>query len=382
MISALGTSVPEAVDALHSGGGRGPEEHPLETSVSPCPPAFTVRAELGPGEDLTRTSKLALRALDEALANADLDPASLDPRRVGVCLGTTVGCSFNGEAFWRSYRRGDGPGLAAVDRYLANDLAPLVARRIGALGPAVTVVNACASGADAVGLGARWIASGRCDVVIAGGADELERFAFHGFLSLKNVSPTRCRPFDRRRDGLTLGEGAGILVLEAEDAAEARGAPRRGRILGYAAASDAHHPTAPHPQGRGLRQALDLALAGAGLDPRDVGFVCAHATATLENDRVEGGVLAEAFPAGTPVFSTKGCTGHTLGAAGAMEAILTLRGLADGRIPATAGLEDPDPECRVEPTRETTELDARSAVSTSLAFGGTNSALVMGVEGA
>jgi 3-oxoacyl-(acyl-carrier-protein) synthase len=368
IVSALGAGITESLRTLFSGRPAGPDASPVPSGVSGAPPAFRVDEALEPDPGLTRTSRLALAAVQQALGSR-----ALDPDRVGVVLGTTVGCSFNGEAFYRAYRSGQEPDLGAVERYLRSDLARLVSRRIGARGPAVTVVNACASGTDAIGIGASLIRSGECDAVVAGGADELERFAYHGFLSLKNVSGRACRPFDRDRDGLNLGEGAAVLVLERSPEV-----PVLGRVLGYSSASDAHHPTTPHPGGRGLRRAIGGALDEAGLGPADLSFVNAHGTATIENDRVEGPVLADLLPPAVPVVSTKGWTGHTLGAAGAIEAVLCVCGLRDGRIPPTAGLVEPDPECRVSPVREAVRVGEGAALSTSLAFGGMNSALVLG----
>ncbi len=373
LVSALGAGVAESLDVLSSGRPSGPDPSPLPTDLDHPPPAFRVHAPLEIDDRLTRTSILALAAVHEAVAQSGLELPGRNPGRVGVVLGTTVGCSFNGEAFYRAYRNGQEPDLAVVRRYLRNDLAPLVAGRIGARGPAITVVNACASGTDAIGIGASLVLSGACDAVVAGGADELERFAYHGFVSLKNVSSRACRPFDRDREGLNLGEGAGAVVLERAPAS-----PVLGRVLGYASASDAHHPTTPHPEGRGLRRVIGAALDAAGLRPVDASFVNAHGTATIENDRVEGAVLADLFRPGTAVVSTKGWTGHTLGAAGAIEAVLCLCGLLEGRIPPTVGCEHPDPECGVTPTREATPVAGGAALSTSLAFGGTNAALVIG----
>jgi 3-oxoacyl-[acyl-carrier-protein] synthase-1/3-oxoacyl-[acyl-carrier-protein] synthase II len=239
------------------------------------------------------------------------------------------------------------------------------------------VVNACASATDALGLAMTWIRRGLVDVAIAGGSDELKRFSYHGFLSLKNMAAGRCKPFDRRRDGLNLGEGAGVVVLESEDHAAARGARSLGSVEGYGAAGDAHHATSPHPEGRGLRQAIAAALESAGLTAGDIGLINGHGTATLDNDRVEGTVLADLFPE-TTIVSTKGYTGHMLGAAGTVEAIIALAHLESGRVPATAGFEEFDPECGIRPTTTGVEVDARHALSTSLAFGGTNSVLVLG----
>ena len=304
MVSSLGGSLEESIRVLDSGRPPDPDPTPVETSVRPCPPAFLARVDLDPDPALNRTSALALHALAEALASSGLDTSTLDPLRVGVCMGTTVGCSFGSESYWDDYRRGTDPGLGAVDRFLGNDLSTLLASRTGAAGPTMTVVNACASATDALGLSMSWIQGGLCDVVIAGGSDELKRFSYHGFLSLKNMSFSRCKPFDRGRDGLNLGEGAGVVVLESESHAAARGAPVLGVVEGYGAAGDAHHATSPHPEGRGLRQAIAVALESAGLEAGDIGLINGHGTATLDNDRVEGMVLADMFPEST-IVSTK-----------------------------------------------------------------------------
>jgi len=248
---------------------------------------------------------------------------------------------------------------------------------VDARGPTTTVVDACASATDAIGVGARWVAAGVADVVLAGGADALHRFPYLGFGVLRNTSTKDCRPFDRHRAGLNLGEGAGVLVLEREEHARGRGAHVLGYVAGYATSADAHHPTAPHPEGLGLRRAFTLALRHAGLDAEKLGFVHAHGTGTIHNDRVEGRVLADLCGPSITVLSTKGYTGHTMGAAGALGAIFALGHLRDGLVPRSAGFEVPDPECVVVPTTEPKPLSAEAAASSSLAFGGTNSVLVL-----
>jgi 3-oxoacyl-[acyl-carrier-protein] synthase-1/3-oxoacyl-[acyl-carrier-protein] synthase II len=183
------------------------------------------------------------------------------------------------------------------------------------------------------------------------------------------------RPFDRRRRGLNLGEGAGILVLESEALARRRPGRVRASVLGYGGACDAHHLTAPHPEGAGLKRALREALAACGGRSGEIAFVNAHGTGTPDNDRVESRTLAEALP-GVPFFSTKGFTGHTLGASGGIEAAFTLACLEEGRIPASAGFPEPDPELPASPVRETTATPGRLALSQSLAFGGNNAVIV------
>ncbi len=382
VVSALGLGVQENLAGLYAGRVQPPGLGLLTTDLPDPPPVFAVTAPLDgvaarDGRPLSRTAQLALVALREAIAGLPSVPAE----RVGVVMGTTVGCTFNDEDYYRAFRTGALAGPPPSERepfarYLGSELATVVSEELGALGPRLTVVNACASGTDAVGIGARWLASGRCDRVIAGGADALSRFPYLGFKAM-NMSPVRCRPFDRERQGLNLGEGAAVLVLERLSDARRRGARCLGVVAGYGSAADAHHPTAPHPEGRGLKRAIGLALEEAGLTPRDIGLVNAHGTGTLENDKVEGQVLAALLPAGVPVMSTKGMTGHTLGAAGAIEAVFAARNLLDGRVPSSAGCETPDPACGLEPLRECRSIAANAALSDSLAFGGANAVLVL-----
>jgi len=345
--------------------------------VSPAARALLgSRGEVGAA---SRTVLLAATALAEALDTARLDRRALSARRVGVVVGTTVGCTFNDEEYYLAWRRGERPDLAPVARYLDSNLAAAVHALLGTRGPAAVVTNACASGSDAIGLGREWIATGRCDLVIAGGADELSRIAYNGFASLQLADAGPCRPFDGERHGLNLGEGAGMIVLESAQQAAARGADPLGWVRGYGAAADAWHPTAPHPEARGLRHALDRALADAGAAPEEIALVNAHGTATPANDLAETRALAATLPPTTPVVSTKGMTGHTLGAAGAIEAILTLLALDRGETCGTVGCGRVDPELPFAPLPEAERapLAGRLGISQSLAFGGCNAALVL-----
>lgn len=379
-VSALGRGIAETMANLYAGRIQDPWPVPVPSTVASPPPVFAVREALGASgrPELTRTSVLALEATTEALQGAWGGIPRVPPQKVGVCLGTTVGCTLDDEPFYREYRENRAPDPGPIRRFVRNDVARVVAEHVGARGPVVTLVNACASGTDAIGLGADWIRRGLCDLVVAGGADALSRYPYLGFISLKNTSRERCRPFDLERKGLNLGEGAAVLVLEREADVRRRRGAILSRLMAYASASDAYHPTAPHPEGRGLRKAILLALEAARLSPERIGFVNAHGTGTSENDRVEGRVLASLFPARPPVFSTKGYTGHTTGAAGAIEALFTIENLLDRRVPRSGGFETPDPACAIVPTTEVLEVDAEAAISDSLAFGGTNSVLVFG----
>jgi 3-oxoacyl-(acyl-carrier-protein) synthase len=239
-----------------------------------------------------------------------------------------------------------------------------------------TVTNACSSGADALGLGAAWIRSGICDAVLAGGADALSPISYAGFSALRLPSPDPCRPFDARRSGLTLGEGAGFLVLESESSRRARKVSARAFLAGYGTCTDAYHLTAPHPEGRGLLLAVRQAFAQARASWKDIAFINAHGTATETNDAAEGAFFRRCCPS-IPFVATKGLTGHTLGAAGAMEAIFTLEHLKAGEIPPSPRFSEADPAIGTAPVSRSTPVRGRMALSQSLAFGGNNSVLII-----
>lgn len=374
-ISAAGATVEENLESFASGKVNAGKLSLFESPID-CP-VFESHALPAPGPDATdRTLRLAVHAVEEAMRAAGLD-ADREGLRIGVSLGTTVACQLNDMAFYRAYREtGDAP-MDAVDRFLKNNLADAVSHSIGAAGPSFTVVNACSSGTDAVGVALSWLRAGVCDVALAGGADELNRIPMCGFHSLSVMSPAVCTPFDRDRQGLNLGEGAGMLVLETRDSATGRGVESSLRVTGYGSACDAYHLTAPRPDGTGLEAAIRRALDEAQVPADDIGFVNAHGTATRDNDKVEGSVLARLFGNSIPFLSTKGFTGHTLGAAGGLEAVFAAAALQAGWIPASPGFVNRDDEIPVAPVSERTEINSRCALSTSLAFGGNNSALVI-----
>jgi 3-oxoacyl-[acyl-carrier-protein] synthase II len=230
-------------------------------------------------------------------------------------------------------------------------------------------------------MGLTWIRSGAADVVIAGGTDALCRMTYTGFHALKALAPTPCQPFDRNRQGLTLGEGAAAVILESEEHARARGADVLGEVLGAGLSCDANHPTAPHPEGLGAKYALSSALADANVAPADIAYVNAHGTGTPQNDACESRALRAVFgerSASVPVSSTKGLLGHTLAAAGAVEAVATLLALNGGFVPPTLGLEDPDPECTLDLVqRSPRDLSFHLAASNSYGFGGNNCSLIL-----
>jgi 3-oxoacyl-(acyl-carrier-protein) synthase len=354
---------------------------PFESTIS-CP-TFQVSGELPvlPGRfNASRTLRLTMAAVKEAMEDAGIERFG-ESTRVGVCLGTTVASQLNNIPFYEAWRREPKTSLDPIYDYLSANLGRAVGEMLGVRGPRMTIVNACSSGTDAIGVAANWIRMGVCDVAIAGGADELNRVAMAGFWSLGVTSSQPCAPFDRDRAGLNLGEGAGVVILESQAHAKTRGKLCEFAIAGFGAACDAHHLTAPHPEGRGLDAAVRAALAEAKIEPAEIAFVNAHGTATADNDRAEGKVLARIFGDGVKFLSTKGFTGHTLGAAGGLEAVFTALGLRERWVPASAGFVNRGEDIPVAPVGTRKAIAGDFALSTSLAFGGNNSAVVIGRVG-
>ena len=327
-----------------------------------------------PPHGISRTTKLALYATMEALQAAGLSYEELAALRVGVCLGTSVGTSLAFLDYYISYCAGRQHPSDTIHTYLDSNPALALARFFSLRGPVQTLTNACSSGADAIGTAAGWIRSGLCDIAICGGCDALNQIIYCGFSSLQLLSPEPCRPFDKNRKGLNLGEGAGIMVLETAE--RSRDKPIAGRIRGYGTATDAYHLTAPHPEARGMKKALEQALAQADAAVSDIAFINAHGTATMTNDIAESLFFRTMLPQ-TPFVATKGCTGHTLGAAGAVEAVFAMAHLNRRRLPASPGFQESDPEAGINPVSVATDVDNGLAMSQSLAFGGNNSILLM-----
>jgi len=377
VVSAAGTGVAASLESMEAGERN---VGPVSVFSSPVDlPVFEVRdlpPRTTPGK--MRTLELLEIALAEALAEAGLSDAT--GLRIGVVLGTSVACQLNDLDFYSTFREKKSAPMDSVDGFLEGNLAEATAKRLGLDGPTMVVVNACSSGTDAIGAAMSWLNAGLCDVAIAGGADEMNRIPLSGFNALGVASDKPCAPFDGNRTGLNLGEGAGVLVLETAASATRRGVSSRLRVCGYGSSADAYHLTAPHPEGEGLVRAINFALSQAGIDPSDIAFVNAHGTSTPDNDKVEGRTLQKVFGSDVTVLSTKGYTGHTLGAAGGIEAVFAAAGLSKGWIPGSAGFQAVDEEIGLVPTTGKTEVSGRYALSTSLAFGGNNAALVLGLE--
>lgn len=347
-------------------------------------PVFELPAAAIPDTpDLSITDRILFAALSEALASAGLDEANLARFRIGVAMGTTVAVQLNDIPFYTELAtHPDAKGLSnkPVLRYLAGCPADAIRARYRLNGPALTISNACSSGADAIAVAGLWLEQGLCDIVIAGGADEVNRVPYIGFNSLGVCAHEPCRPFDAARTGLNLGEAAGVLILERPDSARRRGRRAACSLAGIGKTSDAHHITQPCQDGREFERAIRLALSGAAIEAPAITFVNAHGTGTLANDSTEAAVLGRVFGPGVKFMSTKAVTGHTLGAAGAIEAIFTCLMLEAGRAARSYRFQTKPADMPVAPLTDDAPVDGRYALSTSLAFGGSNTALVFRKE--
>ncbi|MGW0964705.1 beta-ketoacyl-[acyl-carrier-protein] synthase family protein [Streptomyces sp. NPDC002516] len=369
---------------------RNPEFEGLAVDISCDVTDFDPWAELGGRltRRLDRFAHLGLAAARRAVKDADLSVEDGPAERVGVVLG--VGSNSLRTYVAEFTRLGQGRPAAvsplALPRSVPNMVAGEIALDIGAKGPNFTVSSACASGSNALGVARGMLLGGLCDVVLAGGSESWSRmsavcFSQLGALSRRTDRPSLAsRPFDRDRDGFVLGEGAAVLVLERIGRARARGAPTRALLCGYGASADAYHPTAPHPEGAGAEQAVRQALADAGCAPRDIGHVNAHGTSTRLGDAAEAVMLRRVFDGRVPpVTATKSVIGHTMGAAGAIEAAVTVLALERQCVPPTANVDEQDVGRELDiVTRAPRRVDFSRALSTSSAFGGQNAALVFG----
>jgi 3-oxoacyl-[acyl-carrier-protein] synthase II len=289
---------------------------------------------------------------------------------------------LEGEAwYWEETRTGrPSPRITALRSILPYTHAETLGWRLGIGGPKETVVMACASGAASIALAADLVRDGVVPLAVAGGVDALTRICFMGFNALKLLDPEPCRPFDRDRKGMSIGEAAAFLVLEDADRCRARGGRELATLLGAGISTDAHHVTSPQPEGEGMARAMTLALGDAGIDARAVDYVNAHGTGTLTNDRTEALALSRVFGAGgVPISSTKSLVGHTMAAAGSLEAVATILALQHGLIPPTANVTQVDPEIPFDcvPGRAR-PAPLEVALSNSFGFGGQNVSLIFG----
>jgi 3-oxoacyl-[acyl-carrier-protein] synthase II len=332
----------------------------------------------------------AMAAVHQAMTDSGLDAAPPEPERAGALIGTGIGGIITFENQLRVMIE-KGPGRVSpffIPMMIANMASGQASIRWNLKGPNFTTVSACASGAHAIGEAFQAIRSGQADVMICGGAEAtMTELCYAGFCSMKAMStrndqPERAsRPFDAERDGFVMGEGAGIVVLEAEERARKRGASIHARVAGYGLTADAHHITAPAPGGEGAARAMKLALDDAKLGLDEIGYINAHGTSTPLNDKMETAAVKNVFgehARSLALGSTKSMTGHLLGAAGGIEFVASVLALKHGILPPTINYEHPDPECDLDCVpNESRKATVHAALSNSLGFGGHNVTLAV-----
>jgi 3-oxoacyl-[acyl-carrier-protein] synthase II len=398
VVTGLGVKTPAGNDVatfwddLGAGRASARKIESFDPSELPITFAGEVRdfdpvAYFGPKESRRqdRVTQLGFGAAADALADAG--ELGADPSRCAVIIATGVGGLHTLEENQRLYFEKGASRVSPffVPMMMPNATAGVVAMQLGWTGPNLCVATACAAGAHAIGEGVRLIRDGTADVVMAGGTEAavtpltIAAFARMGALSSRNDDPERAsRPFDAERDGFVIAEGAGSVVLESLERARARGANVYGEVAGYGRNADAYHITAPSPGGAGAAVCMQLALDDAAMDPSSIGHVNAHGTSTPLNDAAEAEAVRKVFgDSPPPVTSTKGVTGHLIGAAGAVEAIAALLAVRDGKVPPTANLEQLGDDIELDVVAGSPrDVGPKPAISNSFGFGGHNACLV------
>jgi 3-oxoacyl-[acyl-carrier-protein] synthase II len=391
VITAIGESVAEFETALFNGMcGIGAIDL-FDTTGFPCRKGAQVKSkELKTGLDsktvrrISRCDLLGMIAAYEAITDSDLIPGTCDRESIGVILGGGAG----GMHSWEKYRRtawsgSSRPRPSWLLPFATCTLTDLIAAQYGITGCRSTISTACSSSSTSIGYGFDLIRSGEQLIVVTGGSESLSELTFAGFNALRVMDPEYCKPFDKNRRGLSLGEGAAILVLEDYGHAEARGAKIYAEVLGYAINSDAYHMTSPDPEAKGMSSVMANALKNANLEPDRIDYINAHGTATRVNDQMETLAIKRVFGSAEAsklaVSSTKSMVGHCLGAAGSIEALATVLALNRQIVPPTIHLEKPDPDCDLDYVpRHSRSQEIRFALSNSFAFGGNNTSIVFG----
>lgn len=396
LVSPVGTTVHEVFDAVCSGRSgvvRPPVDHPLHgvVEVAAFSPYIDPESVIPPREArfVDRSIVMAVRAAEDALADAGIEIGrDVDPSRVAVVLNGVGGlATFAEQAVERSRRGRLGVSPFLLAGVLPNMAAARIAIKFGIRGYTSSSGTACAAGGQSIGEAMRILRSGEADVVVCG-CTEAPLFptfadAFGNALALARGWPdptTASRPFDRRRNGFVLGEGAGVFVVERPEFARARGATVHADVLGWGATSDAYHPTTPRPDGSSAAESMRIALRDAGLSTTDIGYLNAHGTGTKAGDTAETMAIRTVYGDDMPpVSSTKGVTGHLLGVSGVVEAAISITAMRKGLLPPTYNLDDPDPACDLNHVRDEPSVAAVDAVmSNSFGFGGHNVSVIFG----
>jgi 3-oxoacyl-[acyl-carrier-protein] synthase II len=389
MVSAVGNDLPTSWQSLKEGRGGIRPIAIFDTSAYRSHNGGEVKG-LSPEKHfslkelrrLSRCDQFGILAAREAMQDCGIEQVEIDHERFGIVLGADSGGIFSVEQYFRAVytHASKRPSPSLLLSFSLATTTDHIAQEFDLRGPRTTTATVCSSSAAAIAFACDAIASGAAELMISGGSDSLCEVTYAGFNSLRAIDPAGCRPFDKNREGLSLGEGAGVLILEELGHAQARGARIWGEVLGSGICAEAHHLTAPEPSGEGIARAIGLALSDAGIAPDTVDYINAHGTATPVNDVVETRGIKKAF--GTRAYeislsSIKSMIGHCLGSAGGIEAVAALLSIQEGIIPPTINYSTPDPECDLDYTpNEAKEKDIHIAISNSFAFGGNNVCLV------
>jgi len=388
VVSAVGNSILEFWDSLIE-GKDGTKEI---TAFDPSLYRTKIAAEISDFHPEDHFSKKEIRrfsrcdqfgivAFREAWRSARLDGDPVDKEKVGIVLGAGSGGILSVEKYFRDFYQGvKRPSPSLLISYSLATTTDLIAIESGLKGPRTTTATVCSSSSASIGVAYEMIQMGLADVMVTGGSDSLCEVSYSGFSSLKLIDPESCKPFDKRRQGLVIGEGAGLLILEELGHALKRNAPIRSEFLGYGICADAYHLTAPEPNGEGVERVIRIALDHAGITPEEVDAINAHGTGTPFNDIAETRGIKKVFgerARGIPISGIKSMVGHCLGSAGGIEAVATVLTLESGIIPPTIHYEVPDPLCDLNYTpNQSIKRDVQVALSNSFAFGGNNVCLV------
>lgn len=384
IISAIGNDVPETIESLKSNKSGIGSIHHLDTVHAGKIPVAEIPLtdqelkdilEISDNEVITRTTLLSYKAVKEAIKSAGLDLASTN--RIGFISATTVGGMEKSELYYYDFL-GSENNKEFIEVHDCAESTEKVADLLGIKSFITTISTACSSAANAIMLGARLIKHNKLDCVIVGGNECLTKFHINGFNSLMILDKEPCKPFDKDRAGLTLGEGAAYIILESEEFAKKRNAKAICQVSGYGNACDAYHQTASSPEGTGAILAMKGAIESSGLNNSDISYINAHGTGTSNNDLSEGTAIETVFGENVPyVSSTKSFTGHTTSAAGGVEAVISVISLNEGIIPANLNFVNRMDELSFEPVKELiTDSNIKHVLTNSFGFGGNNTSLI------
>lgn len=331
---------------------------------------------------MDRASQITLVAVEESLSKSKLDFSVENKEKIGVCFGTTLGGTILAGKYYKTLKKKEKPYASYLLDYPLYSVETRICAKYKLLGPNIAISTACSSSNAAMGYAFDLVRFGEADLMITGGFDTMAELTWAGFGVLRNVASRFCRPFSKNREGLILGEGAGVLIFEELEHAQKRGAHIFAEFLGYGMSSDAYHMTAPDMSARGPANAMKKALEAANIPPEKIDYINAHGTGTLYNDYIETLAIKKVFGEYAykiPISSTKSMVGHTLGACGAIELIVTILALNYNFVPPTINYEVPDPQCDLDYVPNLSrEKEINFALSNTFGFGGNNCSIVVG----